>query len=150
MKRIFWITLFLMCFTGNIFASSREDFCCKDIRLGDSHQMVIDKLGQPKVDIEKIVEDRMIVYYIYKDFKVGIDKAKDTVVDMRLNDRDYTIKNGVKLGATPHKILKEYGKTTRERKNGHMYYIYYNENQKLMFDISAGYLEEIRITSLIQ
>lgn len=151
MKRILLCLLLLLSFGGTALAAQAEDFSYQGLRLGDSHAQMLEKLREPRTDIDKVVGGKNITYYFYKDTRIGIDGKKDAIVDMRIGDKAYVAKNGVKLGATPHKILKEYGKCSREHVEGHIYYIYHNEEdpaQKLMFDISEGHLGEIRITDL--
>lgn len=148
MKKILLTVFMIACFGVSGFAAVAEDFIYHGVKLGDSKGEMTVQFGETKVDVDKFVANRWVTYYVFKNVRVGIDDETQKVVDIRSSEKSYTAKNGVKIGATNHKILKEYGKTTKEKVGGRQYYIYRNENQKLMFDVSAGYLEEIRLTVL--
>lgn len=151
MKKFIVCFLFLMLFSSVVFAASGSDFSYQGLKLGDDYDTMIQKLGSPRTDISHLLEDRVVTYYFYKDTRLGIDEVSKKIVDIRIADKAYSAENGVKLGATAHKIMKEYGKVVKEKVKGQVYYIYYNEDnpkEKLMLDVSPGYLEEIRITDL--
>ncbi|WP_110955628.1 hypothetical protein [Anaerosinus massiliensis] len=155
MQKKVWLTfLTWIVFTMTALAASPEDFSYQGINLGDHYDTMVEKLGQPRTDFEHRINDRAITYYFYKgnELRIGLDQGSNQIVDIRVRDKDYTTKHGVKIGATSHKILKEYGSATKQRMNGHIYYIYKNDpndNERLFLDVSQGYLEEFRITSLI-
>lgn len=141
----------LMGFSFHVFAASGNDFSYQGIKLGDDYDAMVLKLGAPRSDMSRLLEDRLVTYYFYKDTRLGIDEVSKEIVDIRIADKAYTAENGIRLGATAHKIMKEYGKAVKEKVKGQVYYIYYNEDnpkEKLMLDVSPGYLEEIRITDL--
>lgn len=150
-KQIVFICLSVMCVAFSAFAAQKEDFMYEGVGLGDDHEKMVEKLGTPRVDIDHIIGDKVVTYYFYQDSRVGIDPASGKIVDIRIADKKYTTANGIKLGATQHKMIKEYGKPVKEKISGHIYYIYHNElkpEERLMLDVGAGYLEEIRITNL--
>lgn len=150
-KKVLLICLCAMGISLHAFAAEPEDFTYRGLKLGDDHQTMIDQLGEPRVDVDHIVGDQVVTYYIYRDTRIGIDMETKKIVDIRIADKDYTAENGVKLGATPHKLIKEYGKAKRERIGGRIFYIYHQvlkPEEKLMLEISEGFLAEIRITNL--
>lgn len=155
LKKIILTAIAFCAFAVSVFAASPEDFTYKGIKLGDPYETVAEKLGQPRVNFDYIVKDNIVTYYFYKgnDMRIGIDRFTNKVVDIRVSDKAYATEKGVKIGATPHKILKEYGPANKERINGHIYYIYKNpqdEKQQLLLDVSQGDLEEFRITTLAE
>lgn len=148
MKKIIWAALLVICFQTAAFAAASEDFSYQGLRLGDSASDMQKIFGETKTTSEQLAAGHWVTYYIYKQARVGIDDETQAVVDIRSTDKSYDAKNGVKIGATNHKILKEYGKASKEWLGGRQYYIYRDGEQRLMFDVSPGYLREIRLTSL--
>jgi hypothetical protein len=92
---------------------------------------------------------------MYKDdTKIGFDTIHNQVVDIQIGDKNYVDANGIKIGATPYKMQKVYGKSTRTMLGGKLFYIYVNEKDKqekllLQLDPDEGYLTGFRITNLI-
>lgn len=148
MKKAALTVLMFFCLHTAAFAATGEDFAYKGLRIGSSKSEMQQKFGETKVDMDKLADGRWVTYYIFKHTRIGIDDETQAVVDIRSTDKSYDAKNGVKIGATNHKILKEYGQAVKEWIGGRQYYIYRYESQRLMFDVSPGYLKEIRLTSL--
>lgn len=150
-RRTLMIAFCAMLFSSLALAAKAEDFTYRGVALGDGYDQMAKALGAPGVDIDHMVGGRRMTYYIYRDVRIGVDAASGEIADIRIADKKYEALNGVKLGATPHKIIQEYGAAKKERIGGHTYYIYRNAakpEERLMLDVSAGYLEEIRITRL--
>lgn len=119
------------------------------VRLGESREAALEKLGKPRAEIERTVAGRRLIYYFYADDRVGVDLADGRVADIRVADRAFEAPGGVKLGATAHKIFREYGKAQKTREGGQSYYVYRTaDGARILLDVSAGYLEEIRLTNL--
>ncbi|MDF2563649.1 MAG: hypothetical protein K0Q53_44 [Massilibacillus sp.] len=155
LRKIILCTMLAFAFAATVFAASPEDFTYKGIKLGDDYETMVAKIGQPRVNFDYIVKDNIVTYYFYKgnDMRIGIDRFTNKIVDFRVSDKEYVTDKGVRIGATSHKILKEYGLTNKEKINGHIYYIYKNpqdEKQQLLLDVSQGDLEEFRITTLAE
>ncbi|WP_455577415.1 hypothetical protein [Anaerosinus sp.] len=154
LKKILSITILCMILTIHGFAAEKIDFSYRGIELGGSYEEMVNKIGQPRMDISHLTDTAVVTYYIYgenNDTRIGIDEATKKVVDIRISDKTYESEKGVKIGATLYKLNKAYGKGEKERIGGKVYYIYQqNEKDRLMLDISQGYLNEIRITTLEQ
>lgn len=153
-KKIVVCVAILVCMVSTAFAAEAIDFSYKGVDLGDNYDVMVEKLGEPIVDFTYVVNDQVVVYYMYHhhDVRVGMDVETGKIVDIRIGDKSYETDKGIKLGATPHKILKTYGKTERVKIGSHIYYVYHNEaktTQCLYLEVDQGYLEEIRITNLV-
>lgn len=151
MKKIIMMLVGLCCISCLAFAAEPVDFTYKSIKIGDSYDQMTKALGETSTEIDKVIAGKELTYYIYKDTRVGIVKADNSIADIRIGDKTYEARNGVKLGATPYKILKEFGKANRQHYYNQICYIYQNPNdakEKLILDITEGYLREIRITNL--
>lgn len=152
MKKVAILTLF--CWLVGICAALAADLNAltyRGVRLGDSREAALERLGKPRAEIERTVDGRRMLYYFYADDRVGVDLADGRVADIRVVDRKFEAPGGVKIGATPHKIFKEYGKAQKTRENGQVYYLYRTaDGARVLLDVSAGYLEEIRLTNLAQ
>lgn len=144
--------LALVCWLAGICTAWAADLNALDyrgVRLGETREAALEKLGKPRAEIERTVAGRRLVYYFYADDRVGVDLADGRVADIRIADRKFEAPGGVKLGATAHKIFKEYGKTPKTRAGGQSYYVYRTaDGARVLLDVSAGYLEEIRLTNL--
>lgn len=155
LKKIILCIIVVFTFAATVLAAAPEDFTYKGIKLGDTYETMVAKIGQPRVNFDYIVKDNVVTYYFYKgnDMRIGIDQFTNKIVDIRVSDKEYITEKGVQIGATSHKILKEYGPANKEKINGHIYYIYKNpqdEKQQLLLDVSQGDLEEFRITTLAE
>lgn len=146
--------LALFCWLAGICTAWTADLNTLDyhgVRLGDTRAQALEKLGKPRAEIERTVEGRRLLYYFYADDRVGVDLADGRVADIRIADLKFEAPGGVRLGATPHKIFKEYGKAEKTRESGQAYYVYrMADGARVLMDVSAGYLMEIRLTNLSQ
>lgn len=134
----------------------REDFGARGLLLGEpaTEEQMTKAFGKPLFDNDVSVYGIHVRYYQFdKNIKVGVLKADDTVCDIVIKDQDYIGRDGVRYGATPHKIKHTYGPYERTNIDGITWYMFYNpqdEKQKLMLETVAGVytLESWRITSL--
>ena len=151
-KKICSSLLLMMLMAVSVFAAEKADFTYKGLQIGDTYEEMTQKIGTPRMDISHVTDNRVVTYYVYgeyNDTRIGIDEMTKKVVDMRIGDKKYTTEKDVKIGATPFKLNKVYGQGKKERIGGKVYYIYEGEDsERLMLDISQGYLAEIRITTL--
>lgn len=152
LKKILSITILCMMMMMQVFAAEKVDFSYRGVEIGTSYEAMTSKIGQPRMDISHLTDTAVVTYYIYgenNDTRIGIDETTKSVVDIRISDKSYETEKGVKIGATLYKLNKVYGKGEKERIGGKVYYVYQqNEKERLMLDISQGYLNEIRITVL--
>ena len=135
-------------------AVQSEDFSCRGLYIGDTYEQMKAAFGEPRYDMDRLVEGVMIRYYMYPhEVKVGLDLRTKTVADIQIKDKDYVGRDGIKLGATPYKIKQVYGKTQKQMVEGSVYYIYrsgQNNQVRLLLqtDPTEGYLEAFRLTNL--
>jgi hypothetical protein len=131
-------------------AHAAEKIEYEGVKLGDTYAAMEEKLGESIVDTTHHAGGKKVVYYMYKhnDVAVGIDAASGKVCDIIISDKDYVLGNGIRFGATPHKILKEYGACAKRRINKLTYYVYEAEEGKIYFEVNEGYLTKLRFTSL--
>ncbi|MFA6850225.1 MAG: hypothetical protein WCS30_07715 [Selenomonadaceae bacterium] len=156
MKKVLIVMVFcLLCATATAAAATiAEDFAYKGVALGDSYEKMIKILGEPLYDKQLLSQGAMVTYYTYKDkLQIGVAVKNNSVVDIQIKSDRYEARDGVKLGATPYKLAKVYGKVKRTFINGETYYIYTSEKNRqnrlmLQAEPTDRYLLSIRITSL--
>ncbi len=152
-KRFLLPALFWCCFAATALAFPAEQMSYNGLELGDSYATLEKICGEPVVDVRRVEAGRLLVYYMYKhnDVAVGIDPEKGEVADIIIRDKAYTMENGIRLGATMHKIIKECGAGgVKARAGGFTYYVYRDEasGKAIYFEIGQGHLEEIRLSLL--
>ena len=149
-----WAVLTLFCWLAGTCAALAADLGAltyHGVRLGDAREAVLEQLGKPRAEIERTLDGKQMLYYFYADDRVGLDLADGRVADIRIVDRKFEAPGGVKLGATTYKIFKEYGKAEKVRESGQFYYVYRTaDGARVLLDVSAGHLEEIRLTNLAE
>ncbi len=133
-----------------------EDFVVRGVALGEvaDEAAIAKAFGTPLFDTEKSVFGIRVKYYTFKKkFSVGVSVSTGKVVDIVIEDHDYTARDGVRYGATPHRIAAVYGKKDREQIGGLTWNVYRNPEkpgQKLMIEVEPGtwILASWRLTSL--
>jgi len=135
-------------------APKAEDFSCQGLYLGDTYEKMTEQFGKPRYQQQKLVQGIMVTYYVYKDdLQIGLDDREKKVVDIQIKNKDYAIRDGIKIGATPYKIQQVYGKNEKKFIAGKAYYIYSRAEkpgERLVLEVEAteGYLQSFRLTSL--
>ena len=130
------------------------DFQYKGIALGDTAQVVAEKLGEPLFDGEAMFFDLPVRCYTYSSqLRVYTDRKSDIVVGIACKDKEYVAPKGVRYGATRAKLLEAYGPAEHENLDGMYCYLYrnpLNPKQKLILslDTTNYYLLSFNITSL--
>ena len=155
LKKIFIIlSLCLSVYATAGAAVQSEDFSCRGLHIGDTYDQMKVAFGEPRYDMDRLVQGVMIRYYMYPhEVQVGLDLRTKTIRDIQIKDKDYVARDGIKIGATPYKIKQVYGQTQKEMIEGSVYYIY-RSGQKdevrllLQTDPTEGYLEAFRLTNL--
>lgn len=119
--------------------------------LSSKYDDVLAKLGEPK---RKSVDEEgqpPLTHLAYAGFHASLVTPSGQVVYMMIDSNDYSTVRGVKIGATPYKVVKAYGQPQKSIIEGHVYYIYNTEpasESHLVFDMTAGYVSKIIITNL--
>lgn len=78
LKKILSITILCMILTTHGFAAEKIDFSYRGIELGESYEEMVNKIGQPRMDISHLTDTAVVTYYIYgenNDTRIGIDEA---------------------------------------------------------------------------
>ncbi len=133
-----------------------EDFSVRGVTLGEAadEDALKKAFGAPLFDTDRSVFGIRVKYYTFKKkYSVGVAASTGKVVDIVIEDQDYSARGNVRYGATPHRIAAVYGSKAREKVGGATYNIYENpekSGQKLMLEIEPGtwILVSWRITSL--
>lgn len=130
----------------------QDDFTVNGVNLFSSrYEDVIAKLGKPYR--EKIEEEGKpaYTYLTYPGLSIWTVNETKSIVYMRIEGNDQQTKRGLKVGATAHKIIQEYGPPQKQNIRGHMYYVYpitENVNGRLLFDMTDGYAGQIILTAM--
>lgn len=149
------ILLFLMLFVAinsTTFAMPEEvDFSYNKLKVGMSYDEMVKIMGESKIKLMTFHDEYAVDEYVYKDIRIDLDVNSKKVVLISIKDKKYENNKGVKIGATLYKLNKEYGVAQKEIIGGKKYYIYsnnQNKEEKLIFDVTYGYVEKIIITDL--
>ncbi len=103
-----------------------EDFAVRGVALGDvaDEARLAEAFGAPLFDNEKSVFGFRVKYYTFKKrYVVGVAPATGKVVDIVIEDQDYAARDGVRYGATAHRIAQVYGSAERTQLGGLTWYI---------------------------
>ncbi|MBO6245431.1 MAG: hypothetical protein J6N55_04020, partial [Anaerovibrio sp.] len=66
--------LLLMIISSVTFAATPEDFAFKGLRLGDSYDTMVEKLGEPDFDTDMYIRGVQVIRYTYSaDQKIYVD-----------------------------------------------------------------------------
>lgn len=162
-KRLFLcltlLCVLLMAITGTASAAKKGslqpvDFTFKEVALGDTSEVMQEKLGEPQFDTNIIVLSNTVKCYVYSsDLRVCVDPRTEKVVAILCKDKEYQGRDGVTYGSTKAKLVQVYGSSDRERYDGVIYTVYRNpedKRQKLMLEMEPDnyYVESWLITSL--
>nr|WP_092072497.1 hypothetical protein [Dendrosporobacter quercicolus]NSL48511.1 hypothetical protein [Dendrosporobacter quercicolus DSM 1736]SDM42966.1 hypothetical protein SAMN04488502_104220 [Dendrosporobacter quercicolus] len=152
-KVVFLLIVLLLCNAAAVSAAiSAVDLAVNEIRpAASSYADVIAKFGYSKKQIVDTKHQPPVTYLIYSGLRIGLSGQEGPVAVLQLDTGQYQTSRGVKIGATAYKVIKEYGQPDQQIINGHRYFIYQLESapeQRLIFDMSEGYVTKIIMTSL--
>ncbi len=131
-----------------------EDFICRGITIGATQAEAEKVFGSSLFDKTVRIQGVLVKVCDYADdFKIGYSVRTGRVIDIVIKNQKYTVRNGVRYGATSGWLQQTYGKSKREMIDGSLFYIYANpadQHQHLMLesDSSDGHLTVMRITGL--
>jgi hypothetical protein len=132
-------------------ALTQADFTIRGVNLlTDKYGDVIRKLGEPRQKIDG-PQDIPQTYLLYSGLRVSMLNDSQRIAFIRIDGRDISTKRDVKVGATPYKVVKEYGTPEEQELGGHIYYIYRlnpGSEDCIAFDLSEGYVSRIILTRL--
>lgn len=156
-KYCFLLASMLMVFFLNVsavFAAAPDDFVFREIRLGDTKEVMEKKLGEPLFDTDMIYKGTHVIKYTYsRDMAVYLDKDTKKIVEIYTKSKHYVHQSGITYGASKAGMLKVFGKADRRMYEGRIYNIYYNpadDNQRLMLELEPekSYLVSWTFTAL--
>ncbi|NLP40796.1 MAG: hypothetical protein GX348_01115 [Veillonellaceae bacterium] len=146
------IVVLTMLLTPCLAAVTHDDFTVKGINLlSSNYDSIVAKLGEPKKKINEEYGQPPLTHLSYPGLKISVISESGQIVHMVIDNGDYQTKRGVKVGATPYKITKAYGKPYKTVLRGHVYYIYDTEPagaNRLIFDMTEGYASKIIYTTM--
>ncbi|MBQ9377501.1 MAG: hypothetical protein IJU05_06855 [Schwartzia sp.] len=163
MKRFLFVIVLLLLLWIPLAAAARpagcvlpEDFAARGVALGEAvdEARLVEAFGPVLFNNEKSVFGFRVKYYNFKKkFVVGVVPATGRVVDIVIEDRDYAARDGLRYGATPHRIKEVYGSKERTRIGGLTWYVFTdpeNPHKRLMMESEPGtwILVSWRLTSL--
>lgn len=163
MKRQRWNGMLLLIVTFLLFFPIRggaaeklmdADFICQSVAIGDEEAKAAAVFGEPIYEKNVCIEGVFVKECDYAgDFTIGIARSTGKVIDIISKGKQYTVRNGIRYGATPGWIAKTYGKVPRTMLDGNFFYIYTNPKeafQHLMLQVDSedGHLTAMRITGL--
>lgn len=135
-------------------AALPADFCYRGLALGDTEAKVHAILGTPLFEKERMVYGRRVRFLTFPHkMTVGILAHDNTLVDITVADNEFTLRDGIRYGATSYKIEEVFGKRKRVFLDGATCYVYTNpqkhqERLLLVIDPTDGHLISLRWTSL--
>lgn len=149
--RIAFITMLIAALAANCFASvCQQDFTINGINLNDKYEKIIQVMGKPTKQIED--EGQLsLIHLSYPGLKISVKNKEGKIVYIMADTADYQTHRGVKIGATPYKVMKAYGQPAKAIIKGHIYYIYDTDPQsgdRLVFDMTNGYVSKIILTNM--
>lgn len=152
MRKILLLLVLFLSINSITFAMPEEvDFTYKNLRIGMSYDEMVKIMGESQIKLMVFRDEDAVDEYVYKDIRIDFDVNSQKIILISIKDKKYENNKGVKIGATLFKLNKEYGAAQKEIIGGKKYYIYSNSQnnaEKLIFDVTYGYVEKIIITDL--
>ena len=133
-------------------AVTQEDFTVNGVNfVTGNYEDVIAHFGAPHKKRVEDQDDPPMTYLTYTNLTIWLNNRSGQIVYLKMEDRDAQTARGVKVGGTSYKVIKEYGQPERQKIKGHMYYIYHlnaDDQYRLLFDLTEGYVSRIIFTNL--
>lgn len=117
--------------------------------ISDTLDSALAKGGKLRVDYEKESYIPPVHLWVFKNMKMYTDLYTDKILLLTTEDGDVATPRGVRVGATKHKVVTEYGEPKKERVSGMTCYVYRMGSHRIIFDVTAGYVEAITINCLL-
>lgn len=151
---VFFCLWCMLLITEISLAAVPEDFSFKGLRLGDSVEQMVERLGEPDFDTEMYLRGVPVIRYTYSaDQRVYVSAADKRVVEIFCKSKQYVGPHGVCYGATRAGLTRAFGQSEHKRLAGNIYYMYYNpangqEKMLLEMEPEKYYLLSWTYTSL--
>lgn len=114
----------------------------------DDLATALEKGGRLRVDYEKDDYIPPVHLWVFEDIKLYTDIYTDKILLLTTEEDNIKTARGVRIGATKHKVIKEYGTPKKEVGNGMICFVYRMGENRLIFDVTPGYVEAIMINRL--
>lgn len=153
-KIIVFLACVLLLINANscLAAITQEDLAVNGVRLLSSrYEDVLAKFGEPKRKSADENGQPPLTHLAYAGFHASVVSDTGKLVYMMVDNSDYSTIRGVKVGATPYKVIQAYGQPQKMNLRGHIYYVYNTEpagDTHLIFDMTEGYASKIIFTNL--
>lgn len=154
LKKLFFTLLLALTIPYTICLANltQDDFTINGVNLiTSSYDDVITTLGEPAKKTVDQQGEPALTYLTYKGLRVWTVNNSGQVAYILADGRDYETHRGIKIGATPYKVTKEYGDPLKENIRNHVYYVYKlnpTSGHRLYFDMTEGYVSRMIFTSL--
>lgn len=116
--------------------------------IGDTLDVALANGGKLRVDYEKENYIPPVHLWVFKDMKMYTDLYTDKILMLSTEEDSVATPRGIRVGATKHKVVKEYGTPQKNFEQGITCYVYQMGHHRIIFDVSAGYVESIVINCL--
>lgn len=153
-KRLFMMIAFVWALMMSAAWCAPAPLTAADFELGginavtDDLETALVKGGKLRVDYEKEDYIPPVHMWVFEDVKLYTDLETDKILLLTVDDGNVETARGVRIGATKHKIIKEYGTPKKEIGNGMICFVYRMDDARLIFDVTAGYVEAIMINRM--
>lgn len=104
--------------------------------------------GKLRVEYEKDTYIPPTHVWVFKDIKMYTNIDTKEILLLTTEEAGVETARGVRVGSTKHKIIKEYGEPKKERKDGMICFVYQMDGKRIIFDVTAGYVEAIMINCM--
>lgn len=154
MKKLWILTGLIWTFLFSMVGAAPAPLSEADFQLGkinaicDTLDTALVSGGKLRVDYEKDTYIPPVHLWVFKNMKMYTDLYTDKILMLSTEDRDVATPRGVRVGATKHKVVTEYGEPKKERASGMICYVYQMGSHRIIFDVTAGYVEAIIINCL--
>ena len=86
--------------------------------------------------------------WVFKDVKMYTNIDTKEILLLTTEEREIATARGIRVGSTNHKVIKEYGQPQKTIKDGMICFIYQMNGKRIIFDVTAGYVEAIMINCM--
>lgn len=154
MKKLLMLVGLIWTFLFSVAGAEPAPLTEADFQLGkinaitDTLTSALEVGGKLRVDYEKDTYIPPVHLWVFKDLKMYTDLYSDKILMLSTEESTVATPRGVRIGATKHKVVTEYGVPKKERTNGMICYVYQKGHNKIIFDVTAGYVEAIIINCL--
>lgn len=128
---------------------SEADFTLGGINaVTDDLETALKNGGKLRVEYERASYVPPTHVWVFKDIKMYTDLYTNKILLLTTEEETVETVRGIRVGSTKHKVIKEYGQPQKEHKDGMICFIYQMDGKRIIFDVTAGYVEAIMINCM--